>query len=241
MKIFLLTPLVLLFSAVCLSQTNDGNNTKTQPSRIKVYTPTGEGVNSASSASSYKWVVKTDLLKFITGEFPVIYEQKIAKNLSVEGVAGVTYSFFENDYSAIIDDESRLASRAGFGSVFRGTFKYYPSSDYDAIEGWSFGLQVFTKTNNRVYEGADNFDFNDQLSDQKDTKKRTGVALIISKQIFQDSNIAYESFIGVGYANVKSEYFTTDFNNTTGNEIVPVIEDRGVVNFQIGLRIGFGN
>jgi hypothetical protein len=128
------------------------------------------------------------------------------------------------------------------GSVFRGTIKYYPSSDYDAIEGWSFGIQLFTKVNNREYDGVDNGDYSKNLSGKKDSKKRTGIALIISKQLFQDSNICLESFVGLGFANVKTEFFTSDYNGVNSDLVIKKIEkDEGALNFQFGFRIGFGN
>lgn len=136
-----------------------------------MYTPQGQAKNSASSSSSYSWVVKTDLLKFVTGEIPLIYERKISNKFSVKGAAGVTYSFFENDYTSLIDDESdRFDSKAAIGSVFRGTLKYYPSSDYDAIEGWSFGLQFFHKTNNRTYDEAENGSYSAYLNGKRTAK-----------------------------------------------------------------------
>ncbi|WP_157504923.1 hypothetical protein [Flavobacterium tegetincola] len=210
---------------------------------IKVYTPQGQAKNSASSSSSYSWVVKTDLLKFATGEIPLIYERKISNKFSVEGAAGVTYSFFENDYTSLIDDESdRFDSKAAIGSVFRGTLKYYPSSDYDAIEGWSFGLQFFHKTNNRTYDEAENGSYSAFLNGKKDSKIRTGIALIISQQLFQDSNICFESFIGIGYANVKSDYYTNGYNEAISEyEVSQVKTDEGNLNVQFGFRIGFGN
>jgi hypothetical protein len=230
-------------SSVCAAQQTKADTVKSTSNRIKVYTPQGDAKNSGSSANSYSWVVKTDLLKFITGEIPLIYERKISSKFSVEGAAGITYSFFENDYLAFIEDEeTQFESKAAFGSVFRGTLKYYPSSDYDAIEGWSFGIQAFMKTNNRAYDGADNGSNSEFLAGKKDTKKRTGIALIISKQLFQDSNICLESFVGFGYAHVKLSYYASDYSQLISDfEVRQIKEEEGVLNFQFGFRVGFGN
>lgn len=241
-KIFTIL-LACSLSSVCIAQKTKTDTTKTTTSRIKVYTPKGESLSSGSSSNSYSWVVKTDLLKFVTGEIPLIYERKISSKFSVEAAAGVTYSFFENDYSLLIDDEEEsFESKAAFGSVFRGTIKYYPSSDYDAIEGWSFGIQVFTKTNNREYDLSENSPYATFLNGKKDSKMRTGAALIISKQLFQDSNICFESFIGLGYANVKTERYTSQYNEIINDyELTQVKETEGALNVQFGFRIGFGN
>lgn len=241
-KIFTIV-LLLGFSSVCLAQEKKTDTIKSTQSRIKVYSPQGNSSNSSSSSNSYSWVAKTDLLKFVTGEIPLIYERKISSKFSVEGAAGVTYSFFENNYSLIIEDEEEVfESKAAIGSVFRGTIKYYPSSDYDAIEGWSFGLQLFTKTNNREYKSEAGGMYADELKGKKDTRVRTGAALIISKQVFQDSNIAFESFIGLGYANVKSEYYTSQYNESSSNyEFTKINQTEGNINIQFGFRLGFGN
>ena len=241
-KIFTLL-LLSGFSTIVVAQNKTTDTTKVTPSRIKVYSPTGISEKSSATSSSYSWVVKTDVLKFVTGEIPIIYERKISSKLSVEGAAGVTYSFFANDYTLNgEDDESSFESKAAFGTVFRGTLKYYPSSDYDAIEGWSFGIQLFTKVNNREYDGAENGGYSEFLSGKKDSKSRTGIALIISQQLFQDSNICLESFLGLGYANVKSEYYTWDYDNVNNSYAVKQIKkDEGNLNVQFGFRIGFGN
>lgn len=241
-KIFTIL-LSLSISNFCLSQEKKTDTIKSTQSRIKVYTPQGNTSSLSSSSNSYTWVVKTDLLKFVTGEIPLIYERKISSKLSIEGAAGVTYSFFENNYALFLDDEEeQYESKAALGSVFRGTIKYYPSSDYDAIEGWSFGLQLFTKTNNREYNLSEGNSYANELNGKKDTKTRTGAALIISKQMFQDSNICFESFIGMGYANVKSERYGTLYNEITSNyDLKKIKENEGNLNIQFGFRIGFGN
>lgn len=175
-------------------------------------------------------------------EIPVIYERKISSKFSIEGDVGATYSFFPNDFTLTDDcSESSFESKAAFWSLFRGTIKYYPSSDYDAIEGWSFRIQLITKVNNREYEGVSNGDYSSSLSGKKDSKTRTGIALIISQQLFQDSNICFESFVGLGYANVKTEFYTTDYDGVNPNAIKQISKDEGALNFQIGFRIGFGN
>ena len=240
-KIFTLL-LACSLSSVCVAQETKTDSVKTT-SRIKVYTPQGPAKSSGASSDSYSWVVKTDILKFVTGEIPIIYERKITNKLSIEAAAGVTYSFFDNNLTSFIEDDGTyFESKAAFGNVFRGTLKYYPSSDYDAIEGWSFGIQAFMKTNNRTYDGADNYENSAALNGKKDKKTRTGVALIISKQMFQDSNICLESFVGLGYANVKSDYYGSVYNEITStNDIRQIVEEEGVLNFQFGFRIGFGN
>lgn len=241
MKKFFTILLSTVFSSFCFAQKPVTDSTKSTSSRIKVYTPTGDAKNSASSSNSYSWVAKTDLLKFATGEIPFIYERKIGAKLSVEAAAGITYSFFPNNFS-LTDEENEFESKAAIGSVFRGTLKYYPSSDYDAIEGWSFGIQFFTKTNNREYDLTDNGSFSSELNGKKDSKTRRGIALIISQQLFQDSNICFESFIGIGYANVKSEYYTSAYNDITFDyDLKKINENEGALNLQFGFRIGFGN
>lgn len=228
----------LLATALNYSQNTSGS-TSTSSNAIKVYTPSSStSSNNKQNDNSYKWVIKTDLLAALTGEFPIIAEYKIGKKFSVEGSVAVTQAFWSNDLT-LSDGFSDESSKAALGSAFRGTLKFYPSSDYDAIEGWSFGIQLFTKTTNREY----NDDYSaPELSGKKDSKTKNGVSLIISKQIFEDSNIAFESFVGVGIANISHEYYTSTYNSTTGaNEFSPFKSTESSPNFQLGFRIGFGN
>jgi hypothetical protein len=226
----------LLVASVNYSQVNSGTTTS-NPNKIKVYTPSSSSSNGKSNDNGYKWVVKTDLIAAIVGEFPIIFEYKIGKKFSVEGSAAVTQGFWSNDLSSSFSDES---TKAALGSAFRGTLKFYPSSDYDAIEGWSFGIQLFTKTTNREYNTEDYYSSSSILSGKRDTKTKTGASLIISKQIFEDSNIAFETFIGVGMANISHEYYTQEYNAIT-QLLIPHNTTETSPNFQFGFRIGFGN
>ncbi|WP_395057728.1 DUF3575 domain-containing protein [Flavobacterium sp.] len=232
-KLFLITS--LLFTMMCSSQ-------------VKVYTPSSSG--KAKEDNSYKWVVKTDLFGYVSGEFPIAFEYRLAQKFSVEASAGVTYAFFPNESIFGNNDsnnDSSYDTKAALGSAFRGTFKYYPSSDYDAIEGWFFGIQAFTKTTNREYT-TNNYTTTtpSTFEGKKDSKNKTGLSLIIGKQLFQDSNIAFESFIGIGLANVNREYYTntSTYDSTTSTYISSidlVKTNETIPNFQLGFKIGFGN
>jgi hypothetical protein len=233
-KLLLFT--TLLAATVNYSQ-NVPNSSTSNPNKIKVYTPSSTiSSNGKPTDNGYKWVVKTDLLAALVGEFPIIAEYKIGRKFSVEGSAAVTQAFWSNDLTSD-NGFSDEGSKAALGSAFRGTLKFYPSSDYDAIEGWSFGIQLFTKTTNREY----NSDFL-ELSGKKDSKTKTGVSLIISRQIFEDSNIAFESFIGIGMANISRDFYSINYNSTLGtDEIIQNSTSESSPNFQLGFRIGFGN
>ena len=235
MKNKLLVFSAILFTVFCQSQ-------------IKVYTPSSS--STAKKDNSYKWAVKTDLFAFVGGEFPIAFEYRIAKKFSVEASAGMTYAFIPNDF--LSDSEDNFAtsdSEAALGSAFRGTLKYYPSEDYDAIEGWYFGLQLFSKTTNRDYVESNNF-FGNTLTPnvsyngKRDTRTKTGASLVIGKQIFQDSNILFESYIGIGLANVTRKFYVTNnefINNNSVSTIIPKETSKSVPSFQLGLKIGFGN
>jgi len=245
MKLKLLFISTLLTSALAVSQTTPVE--QTTPSKIKVYTPSSSATSTSSKDNSYKWAVKTDVFGIIAGEFPIIAEYRIADKFSVEGSAGITYGFYPNDFSITSSDEggSNYEGKAALGSAFRAAIKYYPSSDYDAIEGWSFGIQLFSKTTNRDYDVTSG-DGSILLDGKKDSKTKTGASLIIGKQIFQDSNITFESFIGIGFANRTREYYNVEsvYDNNTGNSVntLKSYETKDAVpNIQFGFRIGFGN
>jgi hypothetical protein len=229
-KLFLVTS--ILFTIMCSSQ-------------VKVYTPSPSG--KAKEDNSYKWVVKTDLFGYVSGEFPVAFEYKLGQKFSVEASAGFTYAFYPNEslFGSENGDGSSADTKAALGSAFRGAFKFYPSSDYDAIEGWFFGLQAFTKTTNREYDVQSNYGSDSSSSGfdgKKDTKSKTGLSLIIGKQLFQDSNIAFEYFIGIGMASVNRSYYINEYDYNTNTTYNTLKETNEVVpNFQLGLKIGFGN
>jgi hypothetical protein len=96
-------------------------------------------------------------------------------------------------------------------------------------------------------EGALNHDTTDSTDPQpyegrQDRRVKTGVSLIIAKQLFQDSNIAFEYFLGVGMANVTREYFNTVYDNSSqGFTIESQTTEKTAPNVQFGFRIGFGN
>lgn len=237
---------LLLFSVVLISMLNYAQET---PSRIKVYTPTGvSNSNKSSKDNSYKWAVKTDIFGIVSGEFPLIGEYRFAPKFSVEASAGVTYAYLPNDFFSGGNSSNYGTNndntKAAMGSAFRGTIKFYPSSDYDAIEGWNFGIQFFSKTTNREYNTTG--DGAGLINGLKDSKTKTGISLIIGKQIFQDSNVTFESFIGVGFASVKREYSSLEsfYNNSTSSysynvSTTSITETKP--NVQLGFRVGFGN
>ncbi|OCB76874.1 DUF3575 domain-containing protein [Flavobacterium crassostreae] len=244
-KLFLLTSLLTTSLAIGQTRTEE---TQT-PLKIKVYTPTGLSTSGTTKDNSYKWVVKTDLLGFVSGEFPVIAEYRFSKKLSAEASAGLTYAYIANNFTLSGEnDDDYGETKAAMGTAFRAAIKYYPSSDYDAIEGWSFGIQVFSKTNNREYQTEEKSYTTTPsvLEGKKDIKTKTGISLVIGKQIFQDSNIAFESFIGIGFANVTRERFVNvdDYDSNgkyLGLAIKPLKTTETLPNIQLGLRIGFGN
>ena len=234
--------LSLFVSSFTFAQTNGAKEQTT--SKIKVYSPSS-GVKAV--AETYKWSVKTDIFSYLSGEFPVIGEFRFAKKLSAEVSAGFTYGLYENfglfedGYSG---EGSSFSSKPAMGTAFRGGVKFYPSSDYDAIEGWAFGLQLFSRTNNREYSNS--FSSNNvSLIGEKDSRAKTGLALTISKQVFWDSNISFEYILGIGFASVKHDYLTEnstyDGSGNTTYTLKQNSDKETIPNFQLGCRIGFGN
>jgi len=238
-KIILLS---ILFTTSIYSQTTDSKEQTS--SKIRVYTPSSS-VNTSNE--TYKWTVKTDLFSFVSGEFPIIGEYRFAKNFSAEISAGLTYGIYEN--YGLFDEEydgegTTFETKAAMGNSFRGGIKYYPSSDFDAIEGWAFGIQFFSRTNNRSYETVD---YNDiDLSGETDSRNKTGLALTISKQSFSDSNISFEWLLGIGFAKTNHEFITENYvtDPDTGENNSYLKEntvEETVPNIQLGFRLGFGN
>lgn len=234
--------LALTFFSQGYSQTNDKKVPDNQ-SKIRVFSP---GTSSVSKGdSSYKWCVKTDIFSILTGEFPVIGEYRIGKKFSVEAAAGLTYGYLSgslfnaDDLNSTNDNSSTYndSQSPEMGSSFRASFKYFPSSDYDAIEGWYFGVQLMSKTTNRSYDQSIAL-----LKDGKDSYTKSGAAIIIGKQLFADSNIVWDFYFGGGIANIKHNFLSTSYDGNTGNSSVFNNENsKSGPNILLGLRVGFGN
>ncbi len=235
-KILLCCSAAFLFSGSVLAQsTKDSVST---PTKIRVYSPT---VSAEKKDNSYKWVVKTDVLKYLTGEFAVIGEYRFAKKLSAEVSVGATYGF--NTVDLFLEDyDDNENSKATMGGAYRGALKFYPSSDYDALEGWSFGVQVFTKSNNRDYNTDSYNEETSNLSGKSSSLKKTGLALLIAHQAFQDSNITFEWTLGLGFVNATNNYFESQYDyNTESYNLKEFNVKESVPDLQIGFRLGFGN
>jgi len=243
-RITLLTAFLFTLS-INAQISNDSKNTPT-PSRIKVYTPSSSFSSKTNDKkdNSYKWTAKTDIVAMATGEFPLIAEYRIAEKFSVEGSAAVTYTFipndglFANDGFGLLDD----TGKAAIGNAFRASIKYYPSADFDALEGWYFGFQLYTKTTNRTYEESGLNSSSQATTMYTDSKTKNGISLIIGRQIFADSNVSTEIFFGVGLANIIRDQPVVATNDNTGATTIQMQNSSETQpNFQFGTRIGFGN
>lgn len=231
-----------LLLMMALIATTVGSAQNQNASKIKVYTPSTSQSKSSVSDNTYKWAVKADVFSFVSGEIPVAFEYRFAPKLSVEASAGLTYGLYQNGSSLFGEEDGTITSidtKAAMGSAFRGTLKFYPSSDYDAIEGWYFGLQVFNKVNNRDYVPTSNPD-EAVYAGKKDKKVKTGLSIMIGKQIFQDSNVVFDSYIGVGLASVTRDFYGRDYNSSN-DAVMAQSTKETVPNFTVGFKIGFGN
>jgi hypothetical protein len=234
-KVFKVLSFIYLFTCSVYAQTDTS-------SRIRVYTPNGSSTSTYNSEESYKWAIKTDLVPMISGEFPLIGEIKLAKRLSTEFSAGVTYDLnllgndiFPSDLDRMpngyyyVDAENPAASTA-----FRLALKFYPSKYESAIEGWFLGLQLMNKNLVRTYID----DNNPLLADEKFKRTRTGAAIIIGKQVVWDSNVFGEFFFGIGAVRIN---YSIPAINDVDESILRVNNSKITPNILIGYRVGFGN
>lgn len=224
--------LFLATSSFSQSKKKDTTSTTETSSKIRVFTPSSSFKSKADN--SYRWAVKTDLFAILTGEYPIIGEYRIGSKFSVEASAALTYGEI---FSALSDDDDYLtAEDAEMGSAFRVAFKYFPSTDYDAIEGWFIGVQLMNKTTNKAYDDSYSYNFN-----EKETKVKTGVSLILGKQVFQDSNVIWEFYGGVGIASTKHSYYDVEYDENDEQQFQRFEKSKSKPNILFGLRIGFGN
>lgn len=221
---------IMLITSATFAQSTDEQNVEN--SKIKVYN--ADQSEKDQSDNSYRWAIKTDLTSLISQEFPLIVEYRIAKRISVEASAAVTYAYFSNDdYFDQLKNED-LDKKPETDNAFRFGVKYYPSHITNALDGWFLGVQAFTKNTKRSYDDSNNIG-----KEVLDTKNKEGIALQIGNQFFSDSNFLYEIILGVGMANTTRDYYVRsplsvmDFDN--------VKEKNTAFYFQLGLRVGFGN
>jgi hypothetical protein len=234
--------ITLLFLATgVFGFSQDNNQNQDSQSKIKVYT-TSTTIKPKNGDNGYKWTVKTDFFQALGGEFPLLFEYRIAKQIGLEASAGMTFSYINS--GELFDDtevNNAFDSKASTGGAYRLGFKFYPSDDYDALEGWSFGVQAYSKTMNREYTNGQ-----DGLSTgELDKRNKSGLNFTIAYQVFSDSNIASEFIIGFGFAKINRDYigavdstdglgnFTTTYERLNFKKTAP--------NFFLGYRFGFGN
>lgn len=218
------------------------NTNSNSDKKVKLY-------NADTKASpTFKWILKTDVVSIATGEFPLIAEFRISDDLSLEGSAGITLTQNnDNDLSKIeyFDDASvGLKGKSAIGTAFRGGVKYYISSEEDAIEGFSVGLFAFNKITKIKYEKQVS-DFDYVANGKFDTKNKLGLELVLAYQYFWNKHIGTEFFLGLGAANVKREFYSTQvlsdgnggsFQQVKHNDFNQVVE-----NIRFGIKVGFGN
>lgn len=197
---------------------------------------------------TYKWVLKTDLVSIATGEFPLIAEFRISDDVSIEGSAGVTFgSNNDSDLSNIeyfSDASEALEGKSALGTAFRAGVKYYISNEEDAIEGFSVGFFAFNKVTKEKYvKEVGDFDYS--VNGKFDTKSKLGLELVLAYQFFWSKHIGTELFLGLGAANIKREFYSTqvlsDGMGGTYQDVKYNDFNEFAENIRFGIKIGFGN
>lgn len=221
---------IILVNTVAFSQSTEEQNVGS--SAIKVYN--ADQSEKDNSNNSYRWAIKTDLTSLVSQEFPIIVEYRIAKKISLEASAAVTYAYFSNDnYFDQLKNED-LDKKPETDNAFRFGVKYYPSRITNALDGWFIGLQAFTKNTTRSYDSSYNLG-----DDALDTKNKKGIALQVGSQFFSDKNFLYEIVLGIGVSNNTRDYYVRSPMSVMKFDNLE--EKNTAFYFQLGLRIGFGN
>lgn len=225
--------IILLLNTYLYSQ--DIKNENSSHTSIKVYN--ADQSEKDYTNNSYRWAIKTDLSALISQEFPIIVEYRLAKKISIEASAAITYAYFKNDdYFNQLKNED-LEKKPETDNAFRLGVKYYPSRITNALDGWFLGIQAFTKNTKRSYD--DSY-VNDYIGKQSyDDKNKKGIALQFGNQFFSQRNFLYEVVLGIGLADVSRDYYIR--SPLFVSKFDQVIEKQTAFYFQLGLRIGFGN
>ncbi len=230
----------LFITSVSFSQVRNANTESNK--KVKLYKA------DTVASPTYKWILKTDVVSIATGEFPLIAEFRISDDISLEGSAGVTFGKNnDSDLSNIeyfSDASVALEGKSSLGTAFRAGVKYYISNEEDAVEGFSVGLFAFNKiTKEKYVKEAGDFDYS--VNGKFDTKNKLGLELVLAYQYFWNKHIGTEFFLGLGAANIKREFYSTqvlsDGMGGTYQDVKYNDFNEFAENIRFGIKIGFGN
>ena len=172
----------------CLLAQKDTTNVKT-----KVYI-----FNSSSSTTSedkYSYAVKFDPYQFAVGDLPISFESKFHEKMSFEVGAGPTLDYLGSVFGLLgsFTKTQNVSTAAEFGYLLKGHLRFYPSKDWDPIEGIYFAADLNTKRYNY------SIDYAPQPFVVKNTLSSFFLGFTFGRQTFWDSSIASDAYITVGF------------------------------------------
>jgi len=196
-----------------------------------------------SPPSFYKLSVSP--FKFVTGDFGVQYETRLAKHLALDVGIGVTYSFelVEDVWNRFSGSYNPIPGASG-----RAIIRYYPFHA-NTRKGFSMeGMVRFQRFNGEAPN--DRFEFESSLQNMVMATDMLHISLNLSYQFISSGNWIFRPYFGIGNAE-KSQYYTREITSGvidgTSNSAAIVVEHKRqkavtlYPSFKFGLDIGMLN
>ncbi|MBX3101679.1 MAG: hypothetical protein KF690_04160 [Bacteroidetes bacterium] len=203
-----------LYIQLLLPQQGQAQDSTSTETRIRVF-EYGDHVKS-SSLSTYSTAFKLNPYGLLNGEIPVFAERRITPKISLEASLGITMKdyisrmyqlMWDEEYENPFDNELSEFRTQKTGYTYSLAFRYFPSADYDAIEGLFFGIMWKHRAHfSEIDPASMNGRYPEVTSVAKEKRVVRDLALIFGQQIFWDANISSEWMIGLGYRNTANKY-----------------------------------
>lgn len=208
--------------------------------KVKIFTPIDQQqILESISKDFYKWSIKTDVAKFLQGNFGITGEYLIYNRLSAEVSLGITslcddknsiiQTNFGNDkFDTSIYGTSITEGKIGVGSSKNLAIKYYLSKQFKGIDGLYLGLQYAHVKYNYTYTEQ----YTDTSVNFEGARIKSGINVLFGYQGFTKKRVSHEVGIIFGFNKVKQDFI---------DNIQMIQVNSNTLNYGLTYKIGFGN
>ncbi len=225
---------------IIIKKRNVENETYYGGERTRSYKPSNEKTSrsKANASNKYSHCLKYNLLPFFIGEFPVSYEYKINRFITLEAGLGITTNnhmdqllYTTNDFYA---DPTNVL-RTGLNLSHNAMIKVFP--DAGAMDD---GFYIAIDYKNRPYSKIlDNPDFS-----QKATKLFIDIGLILGLQIRSSENLLMDFYAGLSQRHITWDRLSLiqSIDPNTGDlmTLVDITQDQyPTLGVLLGFKLGY--
>ena len=241
-KLISIILIIFCFSETSLSQTiqNSEPEEKLQQPKVVVFNPEGNSDSNVNSKEpEFRHMIKISPIMFINGDFPIFYEYRLGRNLSIEAAIGITHKdyiheLFEATKGDFSYDNEELYTT---GNSFRSSLKYWPSKYGAMEEGYYFSIEYLNRNYNSTLTFED-YDNNTSEYIFYESPKKRNISewrLLFGYVYYLDDKVFFEYFGGIGMGTVTTDgpYYDRNYNLKSG------IQKRSRPNYIVGWKIGF--